>query len=408
MATTTAATADLWTLLDEDNVPWKECMKILRGLEKTKDPILHSLLDRNPPPAYLGQMLELRSQDLTKSEATIILGSHAYCYPIGIAIMLSSDLVFEKIIEATKNHAPRGGQDFLENVPIQEVPPGRLKLFMEAFPESVTTNKVLFDKLLSIRPDDATWPVIRCIIQHHPRQSDFSDSVPDLAVQLLRLFPWIANATNSSKLLAKIPKLLRNIITEFPIVDTSILHVAIDQIVQLPLLQKQSASKKLLKASTVSEILQIIATTCSASAANRDPYGRLPLHKASQHRLDGTLHILKVYPEAVRMRCPIANLYPYQLVGMDNRGGSVDLSWTILQAAPELLLTSTNKANDEWFSSSEHLSLVRYEMQMARSSRKLDEKIRAMRSAHDKTLRHMSEKREQLLVEVSRKKRRVV
>lgn len=383
-------------------------MKTLRELSEAaplNEAILHSVVDRDPPPKYLTQLLDLRQQDLLTDEETVIFQKRQWCLPLEIAAILSSDCVFEAVLKATKEamhimHTQAPTQQNLKELEIlagpsiEKISPARLKLIIQSFPQNNWLELSLLEAIL-LRHDSAPWPWVRCILETYSclkKQEDAQRQRTDLAVSFFQLISsCYRHDSFASHQLTKIPKFLRYLATQYAdtIFDKSMLHVALNTLI--PMLSDGRLQKRVVK-----EVLEIITQVCPGSALHRDYCKQLPLHVAVHCNLDGSEHIVNAYPEALMIRCPMMKLYPFQLASVANNGSSVELAWKLLRAAPGLLL-ATN-LDHEW--SPQDLRLAKHEMTMARTSRNFQEQIKALKQARDQVLTNMSSERQALQKEL--------
>jgi hypothetical protein len=430
---TASSTTTLWNLLDEDHVPWKKVLQICRELPDDK-PMLHFIIDRDPPPKYITDLLEIRRDDLLKGEATVILKQqHVWCYPLGIASRLSSDLVFREIVIATKQALlERNSQpstrvadsiDLLAGITITKLSPKRLTSLMQAFPTVRSIKESLLEVVL-FKHDSIDWEVLQCILEHHPSVGGSNSS--DLGVSFFRILSACCHtgAVNfpPPHWISRIPKVVRYLMSHESCSSSSnpyLLRVALDTLV--PLLmptttaaiaatkRKKSTIKNHPKRRIIPEILQVLLEACPQSAQHRcRETGRLPLHVAAH--VEGCMHMVWAYPSALKTRCPVTKLYPFQLAAMhsstssnesNNASSSVEIVWNLLRAAPELL-EPTNDCSTESSSiatvSQHHLQLARHEMEMARACRRFDEQRKSLERDRNQVMEVMAKERLELVL----------
>jgi hypothetical protein len=397
---TTATTTKLWRLLDEDHVSWKEFVRTLRELTLSdetplNEAILHSVVDRDPPPKYLRQLLELRKQDLLRDEETVIYQRRVWCLPLEIAAILSSTPVFHEVLVATKlaSQSPDARTALLfGGTSIEKISPERLSLVLKQFPKITSLELSCLDSLLC-RHESLPWSWVRSILENHSCRdvtTKQDDQPIDLAVSFFQLVAYCSGHVRfAAHNVLKIPKFLRYIITQNPVVDPSILHVAID--IMIPMHSEGHHPKRMVK-----DVLEIITQACPESARYRD-VKRLPLHVAAHSSLEGSHHIWNAYPAALGMRCPSTRLYPFQMAALANTGSSIELSWTFLRAAPDLVRTNPDHT---W--STMDLKLAKHEMNIARTRRKFHEQIKSLKEARNEVLMKLETERRHLVLELDK------
>jgi hypothetical protein len=426
--TTASSTTTLWNLLDEDHVPWKKILETCRELPDD-EPMLHFIIDRDPPPKYITDLLEIRRHDLLKGEATVIQQQHVWCYPLGIASMLSSDLVFREIVMATKdvllekNSKPStrvaDSIDLLVGVSITKLPPKRLITLMQEFPALRSIKESLLEVLL-FRHDSVEWEVMQCILEHHPSLGGGSTS--DLGVSFFQILSecCLTGAANFPPpvWITRIPKVVRYLVSHDDecCSNPRLLRVALDTLVPLLVPATTTAAAKKRKKSTsnlhqkrriIPEVLQVLLEACPQSAQHRcSETGRLPLHMAAH--VEGCMHLVQAYPSALKTRCPVTKLYPFQLAAMhsstssnesSNASSSVEIGWNLLRAAPELLAPTTDGTESTLTTAAQHqLRLARHEMEMARACRRFDEQRKALERDGNQVMEAMTKERLQLLL----------
>lgn len=412
-------TTNLWNFLDEDHVPWKKVLQTCRELPDDK-PMLHFIIDRNPPPKYINDLLEIRQNDLLTGEATVIMQQHVWCYPIGIASMLSSDHVFSEIVMATKQALSLKNKkastraspdlDLLSGISVVKLPPKRLAIVMQHFP-NVRTIKHSLLELLLFKHETVSWDVVSCILEHHPSLSVLGPS-SDLGVSFFQILSDCCHNGPANfpppHWITKIPKLVRYLVSHNCCSNPYLLRVALETLVPLltPTTSKRSGSALHQKRRIIPEVLQVILEACPQSARYRcAETGRLPLHVAAH--VEGCMNIVRAHPIALKTRCPVTKLYPFQLAALnlasENNNSSVEIGWNLLRAAPELLCmasmpSSTTSLVDgsSTVLTPQHLQLARHEMEMARTCRRFEEQRKALEQKRLQVLEQMTQERLEL------------
>mmetsp|Transcript_20696 Transcript_20696/g.31316 ORF Transcript_20696/g.31316 Transcript_20696/m.31316 type:complete len:414 (-) Transcript_20696:129-1370(-) len=411
----TNKTTHLWNLLDEDNIRWKNLIYVLREIlsdDKTRNgSVLHFVVDRNPPPRYMDEILELLSDDLLREEATFIDGNHQFCYPVGISCKLSTDEVFQSVVEATKYHLNsnkrfRGNFNAFLGISVEKIDPNRLKKMMENFPDNQSMRRSLLEVLLCRFENPRSWEACRCILEYHPCAKLVAEIDTDPIVRFFRLFPHLCIDVDVPRAwVIRIPKLLRCLLSKTISRDLKTLHVALNFVYMF---EKDVCRTKIdLKSS--SEILQVLIQAIPAAATVRNEAGQLPLHVAADRGLPCILPLIQAHPNAVKMRCPITKLFPFQLAAAQrNTDGplsdGIEMTWTILKETPDLLdLSHCCSEDHSW--STEDKQVAKVNMEIARTARRYHQKILALEKERDQSIEDMKAERESLLESNLKRKR---
>lgn len=113
-------------------------------------------------------------------------------------------------------------------------------------------------------------------------------------------------------------------------IDPNILHLAFSTLLKI-----FHCASRLHSNGVVPDIIEVLVEACPESAKRRNNEGQLPLHIAAVHGIGGLSQLIKAYPAALRQRCPVVRLYPFQLAATHSDSNSY-ASYQLLQTAQHL------------------------------------------------------------------------